>query len=133
MSTESTPMTLETLTGELAQVVTEKGHLTTALGVMSKRESELRDSFHALMQTSGVKTADTPYARVQRKQGHRVTVTDRAQLEAALAESGLLDSVQKTTVALDLNAAKKLGLEREMPGVEKVPYDELAVTLVEVS
>ena len=126
------PVTLESLTADLIDCVAAKRRLSDDLAYFGEREATLRSDIHALMQQDGIKTADTPYARVQRKQGQRVTVTDREQLEAALTEAGLLESVQKTTVALDLTAAKKLALKHEMPGVERVEYDELAITLVEV-
>ena len=127
------PNTLESLTADLVDCLSTKRTLSDDLAHVAAREDAIRADIHALMQESGIKTADTPYARVQRKQGYRTKVTSEKDLVAAIIERGMSHLINLRTVEVqewDKNAAKKIGVREEMPGIEQVAYDELAVTLV---
>lgn len=126
------PNTLESLTADLCDIASTRRTLTDDLAHLAEREATIRADIHALMQESGIKTADTPYARVQRKQGYRTKVTSEKDLVAAIIERGMSRLINLRTVQVsewDKSAAKKIGVREEMPGIEQVAYDELAVTL----
>ena len=96
-----------------------------ALAPLTAKEAELKAMLQEEMQANGTKTLDVAGLQVQRRVSNAPQIVDEAQLVAALKEKGLYESCLKTS--LDRAIAKKIGAANEMPGIEIVASETIAI------
>jgi len=119
-------VTMLDLGHDLAKVRLAIAHLSTyALEPLQVREAELKAALQSEMQANGTKTLDVAGIQVQRRVTRGPQITDETELVLALKEAGLYESCLKTS--LDRTLAKKIGTDRELPGIEIREVETVAI------